>query len=467
MFASKDSMRNHLDDEMLSAYMDRALPASEMQRAQRHLAACAECRQRLESLQGVVQLLHALPAVEIPRSFVLRPADVQPARPSAVFVFLRAATVAVAMMLAVVLAGDLLLRQGMLGVPAAPAPMMERAAAPAPATLIAEAPAVTTQEAVLATQPAEAPAAKALVPPEQSPTEAPPATPEAGAVLERMAVPPTTTEGTTPAETPAHTPEMMAAGIEVTATPALPEGTLTPGVEVTLTAPAVALPQVAVAAASETPHPEELTATVQAKLAPLPTPAEGTPGASPSEVVIAPPVTSPDEVPAPPGAGGGGLGEGGGMGGAGGAGVAPGTQPMGTGAITGTVESEALPSPTMEEVTPIPTPTPTDTPAPATPTPQAVATPTPVPPAEASQAAPTPAAPQAQEPATAVAQRAMPAVPATPAAPEEAPVPAPGVTQSAGFFNEDTLFLIRLVEIALALIVVSLAGATWVVRPRA
>jgi hypothetical protein len=90
-----------------------------------------------------------------------------------------------------------------------------------------------------------------------------------------------------------------------------------------------------------------------------------------------------------------------------------------------------------------------------------------VPPAEAGQAAPTPAAPQVEEPATAVAQRAMPAVPATPAAPEEAPVPAPEVSQSAGFFNEDTLFLIRLVEIALALIVVSLAGATWVVRPRA
>lgn len=91
----------------------------------------------------------------------------------------------------------------------------------------------------------------------------------------------------------------------------------------------------------------------------------------------------------------------------------------------------------------------------------------PVPPAQAGQAVPTPAAPQAEEPATAVAQRAMPAAPATAAAPEEAPAPVPEVSQSAGFFNEDTLFLIRLVEIALALIVVSLAGATWVVRPRA
>ncbi|MGN6563968.1 MAG: anti-sigma factor family protein [Thermomicrobiales bacterium] len=66
----------HLDDETLNAYLD-ATPgnaeATTRAAIDAHLAACAPCRERLADLAATVTLLHALPDVAPPRSFVLTP----------------------------------------------------------------------------------------------------------------------------------------------------------------------------------------------------------------------------------------------------------------------------------------------------------------------------------------------------------------------------------------------------------
>jgi hypothetical protein len=50
----------HLDSEQLSAYLDREVEAVEARALESHLAHCAACRSRLESLRGVVHRLGRL-----------------------------------------------------------------------------------------------------------------------------------------------------------------------------------------------------------------------------------------------------------------------------------------------------------------------------------------------------------------------------------------------------------------------
>jgi anti-sigma factor RsiW len=103
----------HLDDEATSSYIDGTLSPAEMAAARRHLATCPDCRRNLATLQQTVLLLKEMPQVAAPRSFVLREVDVMPRRSqrSPLFSFLRVATAAVAVLLAVVLGGDFFLRQ--------------------------------------------------------------------------------------------------------------------------------------------------------------------------------------------------------------------------------------------------------------------------------------------------------------------------------------------------------------------
>jgi len=103
----------HLTDEVLSSYLDGALSAREQATVQRHLASCPACARNLQTLQQTVSLLKELPRIAAPRAFTLTEAMVSPQRrrPSNLFVFLRTATAAVAVLLAVVVAGDLMLRQ--------------------------------------------------------------------------------------------------------------------------------------------------------------------------------------------------------------------------------------------------------------------------------------------------------------------------------------------------------------------
>ena len=96
--------------EMLSAYRDGELSPKEQAKVEKHLAQCADCAQNLHTLRQTVALLGQLSPVAVPRAFTIRPVPAasrpglfQTRRP---YVYLRAATAAATILLAVVLAGD-------------------------------------------------------------------------------------------------------------------------------------------------------------------------------------------------------------------------------------------------------------------------------------------------------------------------------------------------------------------------
>jgi hypothetical protein len=63
----------HLDDEVLSAFVDRQLTPDETAQVKAHLETCSVCSAQFESFQSLAQLLRGLPEVEPPRDFALGP----------------------------------------------------------------------------------------------------------------------------------------------------------------------------------------------------------------------------------------------------------------------------------------------------------------------------------------------------------------------------------------------------------
>jgi putative zinc finger protein len=106
------------DIDALSALVDGALRAAEMQELEAHVAGCAVCSAELDGLRRVKSMLAALPQAEPSRSFRLRLADVEapaPRSPAPATGLLRAmpALAAVAAFVFVaVLATDLSTRDG-------------------------------------------------------------------------------------------------------------------------------------------------------------------------------------------------------------------------------------------------------------------------------------------------------------------------------------------------------------------
>lgn len=114
----------------LSAYLDGQLNPTQAAEVEAHLASCAECAWEKQTLEQTRRLVRMTPRAAVPRAFVLSAAQVEkPVRGSAFaappLMALRAATAAVGVLLAFVLAGDLWLR------PLAPAPMVSAPPAPA------------------------------------------------------------------------------------------------------------------------------------------------------------------------------------------------------------------------------------------------------------------------------------------------------------------------------------------------
>ena len=118
-------------EESLSCYMDGELSAAEKARVESHLHDCQACAYNLNTLQQTVALLKELPTVPAPRSFAVRPAAVtrKPAiaPPSWGFGLLRGATALAALLLVLLVGGDLALHFVVGGplvswAPAAPAP---------------------------------------------------------------------------------------------------------------------------------------------------------------------------------------------------------------------------------------------------------------------------------------------------------------------------------------------------------
>lgn len=94
----------------LSEYIDGYLAPEQRRRVERHLESCSNCRAELDSLMGTVELLRAVPSVASPRSFALAKAPL-PARPVSRLLspaLLSTATTVLALLLALVMAGDLL-----------------------------------------------------------------------------------------------------------------------------------------------------------------------------------------------------------------------------------------------------------------------------------------------------------------------------------------------------------------------
>ena len=183
--------------ELLSAYIDGEVSASESLEVQEHLATCEACSEEMETLRFTVDLLSELPQLEPMRSYAIETPP-EPAPSVGRFTWTaRLATSAAALLLLALLAGDmtgLLVQQSSvksnadmsMDVPAAAATPVPAAAPVAPAAAAATAaPAPTVAAAPVAPAVARARAAPAPAP---APGEAAAPTP-AIATLQVEAVP--------------------------------------------------------------------------------------------------------------------------------------------------------------------------------------------------------------------------------------------------------------------------------------
>lgn len=91
---------------LLSAYVDDRVNDGERALVDRHLQTCAACRNDLSTLRATVRVLRAAPTQRVPRSFILPRAMARQPRPAWTFPIFRAATVAVAALLMIVVIGD-------------------------------------------------------------------------------------------------------------------------------------------------------------------------------------------------------------------------------------------------------------------------------------------------------------------------------------------------------------------------
>lgn len=135
--------------ERLSAYLDGELSPQEQRAVSQHLATCQTCRWQFDSLQQTVQWTRELPTIPVPRVFTI-PAPAQPvpaARQRRGWMpLLQGATALIALLLVIVVAGDVMLT-GVLGpgnVPASSAPALAPQSEPVMELSVADV--VPTQE---------------------------------------------------------------------------------------------------------------------------------------------------------------------------------------------------------------------------------------------------------------------------------------------------------------------------------
>lgn len=141
-------------EQLFSAYIDQRATADEKAFVERHVAACADCRAKLDATRAMVAALRALPQMKAPRSFVLPKEMERKARPSILswYPALRVATALAAVAFIITFAGDLITPR-----PGTVAMIPMQASAPAQPTQMAE---PTLKQAA----PAEAPAPAAPAP---------------------------------------------------------------------------------------------------------------------------------------------------------------------------------------------------------------------------------------------------------------------------------------------------------------
>ena len=111
--------RHQPDTEALSALIDGRLDAARAATVEEHTTSCAACSTALGEMRQAQAALRAMPVVDVPRSFRLRPADVvglspahAPASASRMLRWSPAAAAAAITIFAVVLGADLATRDG-------------------------------------------------------------------------------------------------------------------------------------------------------------------------------------------------------------------------------------------------------------------------------------------------------------------------------------------------------------------
>lgn len=255
--------------QLLSAYLDNQLNPAERARVQVHLATCPACTAELSELQATVGLLARLPAVPLPRSFVLAEAPARPPLldrllgPAWGYGALRLATVVATLLLVVLVSGDLFTQY-----------LAPRAAMPAPTP----APLVMLRQP-LETLPTGAPEALPPAPQAVAPTRppapaplaagspAPVEVPKAQPTPLPTKVPPTRTA--LPTSTPSKPADVgVASRAPVTATP--PPTTVSPLATPTPLATATPTPRPPTPTLTLSPTPPPPTPTVTLSPTPLP-----------------------------------------------------------------------------------------------------------------------------------------------------------------------------------------------------
>ena len=134
----KQRPEEHLTDAQLNELVDGTLSAQESDRAQTHLTSCAECDERYRTLLATVSALKTAPGVMPRRSFQLTPEQAKRPAPKATWLdrfsdwivpgvpALRAATLAVALLLISVTAIDVVTNQSNDSENAGPAVMRQQ-----------------------------------------------------------------------------------------------------------------------------------------------------------------------------------------------------------------------------------------------------------------------------------------------------------------------------------------------------
>jgi len=242
MFKNRSQWNNAQIEEWLSAYLDDMLGGSERVRLEARLAQEPALRERLEGLRMTVEALAALPALDVPRNFILSPAMAAQPRPAPrprrrqtwpVFGW---ATAAAALLLVVVLAGDLGWAR-----PAQRTEAGDRVALAAEPTALREM--LTVETETLAQEKAAEPPVAAVA--EEMITVAPAGEPAAPTAAERVAV----TEEAMSEQPPVAAPAPSEAPVEAAQAPFALAVTPTLGVVVTAELPLAAAPTVTLAMA--------------------------------------------------------------------------------------------------------------------------------------------------------------------------------------------------------------------------
>ncbi|MQF83153.1 hypothetical protein FIM02_03205 [SAR202 cluster bacterium AD-802-E10_MRT_200m] len=67
----RQSASDHLDEQVISSYVDNELQDAMMPVVESHLKGCADCRVEVSTIQQTMRLLHEVPEIPEPRSFMI------------------------------------------------------------------------------------------------------------------------------------------------------------------------------------------------------------------------------------------------------------------------------------------------------------------------------------------------------------------------------------------------------------